>query len=210
MRVHERIVRGKAVSEHTCQFFDSEETRADAVAAYLSEGLRKGELVLVVARPVHWSAITERLAAAGVPVDRELERGRLVIKDAMDTLRRFSPHGVPDAALFRDIVGTAIHGLAELGPLRVYGEMVDILAQRGDMAEALALETWWNDLGANAAFALMCGYSAAHFVAPATHRTLRDICLAHTDVRRGAGDALADWLLTAAHNGVGSSSSLSN
>jgi hypothetical protein len=209
MDVHEPVARSQAASEHVCQFFDSDDSRADAVAAYVADGLRQGDRVMVVARPLHWATNGERLAAARLPDERELARGTLIVKDAMDTLRRLTRHGVPDAAAFDDLVGTAVRGLCEQGRLRAYGEMVDILAQRGELAEAMTLERLWNELTATASFSLMCGYAAGHFVAPATHRALRGICLAHTDVRRGERDALADWLLTAAHN-VGSASALSN
>jgi hypothetical protein len=53
---------------------------------------------------------------------------------------------------------------------------------------------------------LLCGYAAAHFVASATHRALREICGAHTGVHRHAQDPLATWLLNSAHNAPGASS----
>jgi hypothetical protein len=198
------------VNEHVCQFFDTDESRAEAVGAFLAEGLQQGERVLAVVRPVHWAAITARLEVLGISAGREIARGRLVLKDALDTLRRLAPHGPPDAAAFDDVVGTAVRGLEELGPLRAYGEMVDVLAQRGELAEALALEGLWNDLLRATPCRLMCAYAAAHFVAPATHRALRDICRTHSTVHRAEGDALAEWLLTAAHHPLGSAANVSH
>lgn len=206
MGVHERVARGAASSGHVCQFFDSEESRADALSAFAVEGFRRNERILVVVRRVQWALMTERLAAAGIVVDHEIERGKLVVKDAVETLRHLSLRAGPTPAAFEDTVGTAVRALAALGPLRACGEMVDMLAQRGELGDAITLEGMWNCLAAATPLSMMCAYAAAHFVSPATHRALREICLAHTDVRRHEHDVLAEWLLTAAHNSVASSS----
>jgi len=206
MSVRQRVARRQTGSEHVCQFFDSDESRADAVAGFLADALRAGERVLVVARPVQWAVIVDRLEASRVPVHRQLQQGRLIVKDAADTLRRLTPNGTLAAAAFDEHIAAAVRGLAALGPLRAYGEMVDVLAQRGDFDEALELEEMWNRLGEAVPFSLMCGYAAPHFVAGGTHAALRRICAAHSDVRRGHHDALANWLLTTAHNSIGSSS----
>ena len=89
------------------------------------------------------------------------------------------------------------------GDLRVSPGELDTLAQRGELTEAIALETLWNDLGERVPFFLLCGYSAAHFVATSTHRALRDICGSHSGVHRHAQDPLASWLLNSAHNASG-------
>jgi len=210
MSVRERSVRAKIASEHTCQFFDSDESRAEAVASFLADGFRAGDQVMVIARPVHWAGISERLEASQIPVGRALAQGKLIVKDAMDTLRRLCPGGAPDPAAFQRIIETPVRGVAELGRIRAYGEMVDILAQRGELAEAMQLEEMWNRLGETTSFSLMCGYAAAHFVSTATHRAMRDICVAHTDIKRSQHDPLANWLLTTAHNSLAASSAISH
>jgi hypothetical protein len=202
MTVRECVIRGHVSSEHVVQFFDSDESRAECVAAFLAEGYRAGEPLIVVARPANWAAIVEQLEALRVPTDRAIAEGRLVVKDAEATLRRLSRNGSPDAALFDTVVGQAVTALQQKGGKRVraYGEMVDMLAQRGELTDAITLEALWNRLGERTPFFLMCGYSAAHFVSTATHRAMREICAAHTGVHRHEQDPLATWLLTAAHN----------
>ena len=210
MSVRERVVRGKVNSDHLCQFFDTDESRGEAVAAYVADGLRAGEPVVLVTRPAHSVSITHQLEAAGIGVEREVEQGRLLVKDAFEMLARISPRGTPSAAAFDQAIGAVVRRLAESGRVRAYGEMVDILAQRGELDETLAVEEMWNRLGEDISLSLMCGYSAAHFVSTSTHRALRDICAAHTDVRRNQHDALANWLLTTSHNPIASTSRLSH
>jgi hypothetical protein len=119
-----------------------------------------------------------------------------------------SRNGEPDAGAFEAVISTTVLQMARGGRVRAYGEMVDILAQRTDMADVLKLERLWNDLGERTAMSLMCGYSAAHFVASNTHAVLRQICRAHSHVHRSNADPLAAWLLASAHPGSGESAIL--
>ena len=206
MTVRECIVRGPIASEHIVQFFDSDESRTECVAGFLAEGYRLGEPAIVVAKPSNWSRTVEQLEAQGVPVQTAIADGMIVVKDANDTLRRITRSGVPDAEAFEGTVGKTVAGLARRGErVRAYGEMVDMLALRGELPEAIKLEHLWNRLGERVPLFLLCGYSAAHFVATATHRALREICSAHSGVHRHAQDPLATWLLNSAHNAPGAS-----
>jgi hypothetical protein len=206
MTVRECVVRGPIASEHIVQFFDSDESRAECVAEFLAEGIRLGEPAIVVAKPTNWVNAVEQLEFRGIVLKDALADGMIVVKDAEDTLRRLSRNGSPDATAFQAVIGKAVAGLARRGPrVRAYGEMVDMLAQRGELVDAIKLETLWNGLGERVPFVLLCGYAAAHFVATTTHRALRDICTMHTSIHRHAQDPLATWLLNSAHEAPGAS-----
>lgn len=200
MTVRNRVTKGHVSSEHVVQFFDSDDSRAQNVAGFLAAGYAAGEPMIVIARPRNWSAIAGHLEILGVPVQSAIAQRALVVKDADDTLRRLSRRGIPDSALFETTVGQAVAALARKGRVRAYGEMVDMLAQRGEMEQALQLEELWNELSGRTAIFLMCGYAAAHFVATGTHSALLDICRSHSGVRRDVQDPLGNWLLTAAHS----------
>lgn len=200
MTVRERVVRGSIASEHIVQFFDSAESRAECVAAFLAEGYRAGEPVMVVANPINWVGASDLLQAQGIPVQRLIANGMVVVHDARAILRRISRNGSPDGEAFDAVVGKSVVRLKHRGPrVRAYGEMVDMLAEGGDLPDAIKLEGFWNRLGDRIPFFLLCGYSAAHFVSTATHRALRDVCAAHSKVHRDAQDPLATWLLDTAH-----------
>ena len=207
MSVREYIVRGPLASEHIVQFFDSDESRVECVADFLAEGYRAGEPAIVVARPANWSGTREQLEAQGIPVQQAIDEGMIVARDADDVLRQISRHGSPDANAFEIAVGRPVAALARRGPrVRAYGEMVDLLAMRGELADTIKLESLWNALAERTPLFLLCGYSAAHFVATTTHRALREICAAHSGVHRHAQDPLATWLLNTAHNAPGAAS----
>jgi hypothetical protein len=189
--------------EHVCHLFDSDESRVESVAAFLAEGFRADDYTIVVARPVLWAAMAVRLETLGIPVNDLIARGRLLVRDAASTLAQITPRGRINHFAFNEVIGGALEGVT--GRVRAYGEMVDILAERGELAEALELEELWNTAIDVMPITLLCGYSSAHFVTASSHRGLRNICLAHTDVRRSADDTLAGWVLTTAHHPSGSS-----
>jgi hypothetical protein len=195
MSVAEPIAPGPLAGEHFVQFFDAEDSRAQSVAAYLARGYFARQPLLVVAQGRHWIEISQQLQARGVPVQPAVAAGRLVVRDAAETLRRITRNGSPDAAAFEAVVGGALAALHRDQPVCVYGEMVDMLAQVGDLSDAIKLERLWNGLATRVPFSLMCGYSAAHFVQASTHRALLEICASHCGVHRHSADALASWLL---------------
>jgi hypothetical protein len=200
MTVRNRTVRGTVASEHVVQFFDTDESRATNVAAFLAEGYEAGEPIIIIARARNSAAILTAMESLGVPVQQAVEAGVLFVKEAVDTLRALSRSGAPATDLFEKVIGRELVALARHGRrIRAYGEMVDILAQRGDLPDAVALEALWNDLGTRVSCTLLCGYCAAHFVSTGTHRALLEICAAHSDVHRHEQDPLAGWLLSAAH-----------
>ena len=193
-------MRGAPASEHIVQFFDSDESRAESVAAFLAEGYRAGEPLIIVARAMNWALTMEALEADGVPVQRAIADRMLIVKDAAETLRRLSRNGSPDAMAFETELVPAVMQLARRGRVRAYGEMVDLLAQRMEFTDAIRLEEYWNVLAARVPLFLMCGYSAAHFVSSGTHGALRDICRTHQRVHSGTQDPLAMWVLNSAHD----------
>jgi hypothetical protein len=66
---------------------------------------------------------------------------------------------MPDPALFEATVGGIFEHAARGGrTVRVFGEMVAVLWDAGNVAGALALETLWNDMASNRQFFLLCAY----------------------------------------------------
>jgi hypothetical protein len=194
---HERVIRGKVSTEHMVQLFDDKTSLAETLAPFLMEGWQRGETLLVVARAANWELASRRLAADGCPVEKAIASGRLVVLDAATTLASFLRNGHPVPERFAAGVGALVERLsARFGQrLRIYGEMVDILAAQGDFGAALQLEQLWNDLGSAYSFTLLCGYTACHFGDARTASILRDICAAHTHAAAKPADLLASWLL---------------
>jgi hypothetical protein len=177
------------------QLFDSASTRASTVAAFFRDGLAAGDTVLLVMTAGHWNDVAACLE--DVDVAAASGSGQLLVRDAARTLGQFMRRGHPDAGRFDGTVGALLGDLAARGrPLRIYGEMVDLLAVRGDFDSAESLEHLWNDLVSRHGFTLFCGYSAVSFGDPRSAAALRRICEAHTHVHSRGDDVLAPFLLT--------------
>ena len=185
----------ESASEHTVQLFDSSKSLADSVVQFLIKGLDRGESLLVVATPEHRDLLQKRLGDFGWSARTLIVANRMVVLDAAQTLDKFMRHDTPSPVAFDEVVGSLVHRLAGGKRLWIYGEMVDVLAARGNYRGAQQLEELWNLLGQRECFTLFCGYASGHFGDPRTAKALAAICATHDHVHRKPTDILAEFLL---------------
>src|SRR6188472_2085172 len=163
-------------SEHHLQLFDSSKSLAETVSSFLIDGFRRGEPLLLAVTPEHRELLSRKLEDAGVSVHKAIMASRLVIVDAAQTLDKFMRQEAPSRIAFDEVVGTLVARLAEKGRVCIYGEMVNVLAARGQYKAAYQLEVLWNALGKREPFRLFCGYASGHFGDPKTAAVLAQIC----------------------------------
>src|SRR5919108_4927642 len=84
--------RGSQPADHIVQFFDRYESLADAVAAFVGEGLAHDDAVLVVMRPELWNLTAARLDRE-YALGRAIASGQLTVRDADRTLKQFMRNG---------------------------------------------------------------------------------------------------------------------
>jgi hypothetical protein len=114
--------------------------------------------------------------------------------------------GAPDAERFTPLIGGIIEQTgSRFARVRAYGEMVDLLWQKGELAAALQLEELWNDLAKAHPFALHCAYAIDNFDRAAHCCALQGINHVHSQLLpvedysrfdRAVNRALADVLGT--------------
>jgi hypothetical protein len=170
---------------HAAQIYSESDELADSVAAYFAVGFEAGEPAILVATATHTSLVLERLAASGWDANRIDALGLLISADADATLEQIMAGPRPAAAVFERMIGGLLDELATRFPetrVRVYGELVDVLCQRGQQDAAVALEDLWNRLARTRNFALLCGYRMDVFDRRSQVETLRDVCNLHTHV----------------------------
>jgi hypothetical protein len=192
----ECVVRGAVSSEHVVQLFDTPESLGDAVGSFFHDGLAEGGRLLLVAKRENARRIGTALRARGWEPDAAVADGRMVVLDAVSTLAELGGSRWLSRHLFDDLIGGRVRQLCDGSPLRIYGELVELLAEQGEPEAALQLEEFWNGLSEECSFKLLCGYSSAHFASPNTESILQRICRAHTASRSTLDDTLGDWLLT--------------
>ena len=170
---------------HAAQIYTEPDELAESVAAYFAAGFDEGEPAILVATATHTSLVLERLAAAGWDAKRIDPLGLLVSADAEEMLEQIMDGPLPADAAFERVSGELLDELVSRFPdtrVRVYGEMVDVLCQRGQQNAAVALEELWNRLARTRRFALLCGYRLDVFDRQAQVETLRSVCNLHTHV----------------------------
>jgi hypothetical protein len=179
--------------EHIVQLFDAPRSLADAVSQFVIEGRERGNQLLVIVRASHWTLIEDYLERRGFPVRDP--SARLTVVDAGKMRSRVTRRGRLDPKGMHETIGDMVEQLAaEPGGLRVYCELVELFAEEDAFDQAAALEDYWNHLGEQYDFTLLCGYSAAHFADPEHAHDLREICSRHTSVRSQSADSLGTWL----------------
>ncbi len=169
------LLRRPAPADHMVQVYSEREFLIEAVTQYVASGLRLGEAAIVIARPEHRSGFIEALGREGLYPSPALK-----FLDAETTLASFLVDGMPEWTAFHAKIGGAIAGLRLQYPtVRAYGEMVDILWQRGDTKAAIRLEEFWNEICQLQTFALLCAY-ALDPLRGDTYAGLESICRCHT------------------------------
>ena len=66
--------------------------------------------------------------------------------------------------------------------MRIYGEMVAVLWDQGNVAAAIELERLWNELADSNPFSLFCAYPIRAFDLDAGAERFRKICAQHSAV----------------------------
>jgi hypothetical protein len=176
------FLRGANGAEHAAQVYESADELAATVAAYLAVGLATGEPGILIARAEHRPLFESMLAGCGWDVDRVLADGLLVIVDAEETLVGFLGSTGPDPERFDAVVGGLVAAAAARHPgkrIRAFGEMVDVLCERGRVAAAGALEELWTGLATQHRFSLLCAYHRRVL----DQGALAEVCRIHTQVR---------------------------
>jgi hypothetical protein len=175
------LLREPASGNHFVQVYTDEAFLCEAVAEYVGTGLRRGEGAILIVTPSHRTAFLRQLEADGIAAATAMRRGQLVVFDAEETLTRFTAAGMPDWQSFHALIGGIIAKIRlDYPTVRAYGEMVDVLWQRGERDAALRLEEFWNDLAKLQTFSLLCAYKLDNLDGAAYAGPLECICKVHT------------------------------
>ncbi|HEY7396459.1 MAG TPA: ATP-binding protein [Gemmatimonadaceae bacterium] len=173
------------VNEHAVLFYEREDYLINLIAGFVAEGLRARQPAVVILAPHRLEPVTQALAGKGIDVAREAESEFLLFLDADETLGGLmdGERLMPDR--FRAAVAPVVARSVTRNPsgIRAYGEMVDLLARRGNTDAAIEIEELWNELSHDQPISMLCGYHMGSF-RDATHTAaLARICRAHTSVR---------------------------
>lgn len=168
-------------STHIVQFFSSDEEYVRAAGRYLFEGLAAGDTCVAVATAEHHRQLDAHLFAAGLNAAALSAEYRYIPLQAEHTLQTFfdARGGIDRQQFHRQFNQLMSQAAARGQPVRIFGEMVSLLAERGHPAAAIELEELWNELSRHHNFTLFCSYKVSPFTQNPRYRKLLQLIHSH-------------------------------
>jgi hypothetical protein len=160
------VLTDAAPRDHIVQLYQDQEFLNRAVCRFAAAALTNGEGVILVPTIAHWDAFRPRLEAEGVDVKAAQSRGQLTIVDADNLLPCFVRDAMPDSPLFLGLAADVIskaRGGDRYPKVRWWGEMVNVLWERGEVAASMNLEDLFDQLAHDQDIAIFCSFLMDNF-----------------------------------------------
>lgn len=160
------LLASAAPRDHIVQLYQDQEFLNRAVCRFAGAALDNGEGVILVPTRAHWEAFRPRLEALGVDVQSAQDRGQLTVVDADELLPRFMYEAMPDAPVFLGLAADIISRTRAAGPygkVRWWGEMVNVLWERGDVSASMNLEDLFDQVSQKQDIAIFCSFVMDNF-----------------------------------------------
>jgi hypothetical protein len=160
------ILGGAAPRDHIVQLYQDQQFLNRAVCRFAAAAIANGEGVILVPTVAHWDAFRPRLESEGVDVKAAESRGQLTIVDADNLLPTFMRDAMPDSPMFLGLAADVIaraRGEGRYQKVRWWGEMVNLLWERGDVAASMALEDLFDQLAHEQDIAIFCSFLMDNF-----------------------------------------------
>lgn len=155
-----------APREHIVQLYQDQQFLNRAVCRFAAAAIANGEGVILVPTVAHWDAFRPRLEDEGVDVNAAETRGQLTIVDANDLLPTFMSDAMPDSPVFLGLASDVVkqaRGDGRYPRVRWWGEMVNLLWERGDVAASMGLEDLFDQLAHEQDIAIFCSFLMDNF-----------------------------------------------
>lgn len=162
----DRVLTNVVPHDHIVQLYRDQDFLNRAVCRFAGAGLANGEGVILVSTPSHWNGFHAQLEAENVDVRAAQKRGQLTVVDATELLPRFMRDAMPDPAIFPGVFGNVVSEARARGgyaKVRVWGEMVNVLWERGDVDASMNLEDQFDQLIKKRDIAVFCSFLMDNF-----------------------------------------------
>jgi CheY-like chemotaxis protein len=189
-----------APGSHAVQFYDNEQFIQHAIAEFFTQGARPGDPLILVSRLRTFKAVAAHLTSGryGSAIN---VADRILFFDAEAALPQIMEGESLDPAraerLLKHMLSQSCPSHAH-SPVRLYGELVDMLCQRGCHSAALQFEALASSLlDLQPQLSILCGYAIERFKDDRSAAQLRAVCQKHAHVipAESFADALEDRML---------------
>lgn len=175
-----------APGHHILQFYETDAALAEAMSAFTRNAINTQNSCIIIATEKHRGMLRYELTRNGYDVRLLASKNILIEADSDETLSRFILDDMPDEKRFREVVGSFLNDAKgyEGRKIRVFGDMVARLWERGNKEGAIALEDMWNRLMHREEIGLFCAYPARGMDDSSADNIGR-VCSAHSKVISG-------------------------
>ncbi|MGH9528614.1 MAG: MEDS domain-containing protein [Terriglobales bacterium] len=160
------LLAGAAPRDHIVQLYQDQQFLNRAVCRFAAAAIANGEGLILVPTVAHWDAFRPRLESEGVDVRAAEKRGQLTIVDADNLLPTLMRDGMPESPVFLGLAQNVIsqaRGDGRYKKVRWWGEMVNILWERGDVGASMQLEDLFDQLAHEQDIAIFCSFLMDNF-----------------------------------------------
>lgn len=163
---------------HAAQFYEDESYLHRAIATFFGAGTHHDDALVMASRRRTFDAVVETLHQLGCQQAAE----RIMFLDADAALDA----SLDGARVNVEHAATALQQLVSQarprnGNVRMFGELVEVLCERGRRAAASCVQEVGRTLtGAHARLSMLCGYPVARFEEGPNAMPLRALCRRHT------------------------------
>ena len=169
-----------SVVRHDVSFYDDRTMLECCIVDYALEGLDADETVVLIVAASSLPSVRQAIAAQGADVDDLCRRRVLMLFDADATLGSVTTRDGIDWPAVTALAGRVVGDAKSTSrPMRLFGEMVALLWQRGDVQAALDLEKLWDELAHQHCFDVLCAYPTMATTVPGAARPINAMCALH-------------------------------
>lgn len=180
---------------HCVHFFEPSRFPSVEIANFLSEGLNQGESAVLIATLEHASQIESEIEKSDLSIQELGGEGLWVVTEVGELIQALESGMTTEMVVenFIELVVRPAQGQSEKQRVRIYGEFVDgILSQLGNAEMALEVERYGNELIAEGATKIYCGYSTNAFPDASFAKPFIKLCRLHNEIHNGLKDR-DDW-----------------
>jgi signal transduction histidine kinase len=180
----QNILNDPSEKSHIVQIYSDKNDLAETVSYFTAQGLNNNEAVLLVCRSEHHDLFTQQIQKKYIDTEDLAMAGQLVIISAETAKTSIISDNKPVYEYFERSIGKIVQAMVKkYKKLRIYGEIVDILAEEGNMMAAVELENYWNRLLKKHDFCLFCAYHQKNVKnSPEREFHISTLCTQHTHV----------------------------
>jgi len=155
---------GGSPLRHEIQIYSHDAGLVEGFADFTATELSMGKAAIVAATPPHLAGVLEGLTARNVDVERAIEAGILLPRDAAETMSKFVVDSRVDPERFFDAMEALVAESTRTVPrVAACGEISPQLFAAGEALQALRLEQLWDIAAHGFHLDTLCGYALTDF-----------------------------------------------